>query len=117
MVEGYLSELSKRAVLRELSLDLEKEMGRERTAQLKVKEKEVEKLRAASKREDMAGLWRGYEALKGQLGAYFSEPEADGEKVSLDPLGMWRRAAMELGCHGTDPGDNGQGESLYEDGG
>jgi hypothetical protein len=44
----------------------------------------------------MAGLSRGYEALKGQLGAYFSEPEADGEKVSLDPLGTWRMAAMEL---------------------
>jgi hypothetical protein len=82
-VEGYLSELSKRAALRELSLDLEKEMDQERTAQLKVVEAEVEKLWAAFKRGDMAGLSKGYGALKGQLEMYNSELEVDkdGEKV------------------------------------
>jgi hypothetical protein len=97
-VEGCLRKLSKKAALRELSVDLEKEMERERTAQLKVMELEAEKLRAASKKGDMAGLSRGYGALKGQLEAYLSElvVDMDGEKVSLDPLGTWRRAAMGL---------------------
>jgi hypothetical protein len=85
--------LSKRAALGELSLDLEKEMAPGRTGQLKAMETEVEEPRVASRRGDMAGLLRGYKALKNQLNAYFTE---NGEKVSSDPLGTWRRDAMEL---------------------
>jgi hypothetical protein len=53
MIEGYISGLGKRVVFRELSLDLEKEMVPERTAQLKAMEVEVEKLWVASRR----GIW------------------------------------------------------------
>ncbi len=44
MIEGYINKLGKRVALRELSLDLEKEMAPVRTAPLKALEIEVEKL-------------------------------------------------------------------------
>ncbi len=45
-------------------------MAPERTAQLKIMEAEVEKLRAASSKGDMAGITRGHGALRDQLNAY-----------------------------------------------
>ncbi len=54
MIEGYISELGKRDVFRELSLDLEKEMASEGTAQLSAMEVKEEKLQAASRGGNMA---------------------------------------------------------------
>ncbi len=42
-IEGYCKDLGHRAMLRELSSDLEKDKGGERSAQLKVMEAEVGK--------------------------------------------------------------------------
>ncbi len=70
MIESYISELGKRVTLRELSLDLEKEMATERTAQLKTMEVEVEKLRTAFRGGNMASITQGYKALKDQLDKY-----------------------------------------------
>jgi hypothetical protein len=98
MIEGYISKLGKRAALQELSLDLEKEMALERTAQLKAMEVEVENLQAASSGGNMAGITRGYKALKDQLDVYLAglESNKDEEKVSSDPMGTWHKAAVEL---------------------
>jgi arginyl-tRNA synthetase len=70
MIESYISELGKRVTLRELSLDLEKEMATERTAQLKTMEVEVEKLWTAFRGGNMASITQGYKALKDQLDKY-----------------------------------------------
>jgi hypothetical protein len=98
LVEGYISGLGKRAAFRELSLDLEKVMAPERTAQLKAMESEVEKLWVVSGRGHMVGITRGHEAPRDQLNTYLKGLEADKnrEKVSLYPMGTWYKAAMEL---------------------
>jgi hypothetical protein len=46
----------------------------------------------------MAGIMQGYRALKDQLDTYLEGLEANkvGKKLSLDLLGAWYRAAMEL---------------------
>jgi hypothetical protein len=46
----------------------------------------------------MAGITHGYKTLKEQLDKYVEELEAnkEGERVSLDPMGAWYKAAMEL---------------------
>jgi hypothetical protein len=46
----------------------------------------------------MAGIMRGYKALKDQLGMYLTglEVDRDGEKVSSDRVGTWHMAAVEL---------------------
>ncbi len=46
-------------MLRELSADLKKERAAVRTARLKVMEVEVDKLRPAQRKGDMAGITRG----------------------------------------------------------
>ncbi len=58
----------------------------------------MEKLRAVSRGGNMAGITRRYKALKDQLEVYLGglEINKDGEKVSSDPLGAWRKAAVEL---------------------
>jgi hypothetical protein len=73
-------------------------MAPERMAQLKAMEVEVEKLWVASRRGDVAGIMRGYKALKDQLGMYLTglEVNRDREKVSSDRLGTWHMAAVEL---------------------
>ncbi len=55
-IKDYISRLGKRAALHKLSLDLEKEMAQERMMHLKTMEAEVEKLCAAWKGGDMAGI-------------------------------------------------------------
>jgi hypothetical protein len=102
MVEGHLKELSKRLALWELYVELEKEQAQERTAQLKVMEAEVDKLRATLKRGDMTGIAKGYSILRDQLDEYLEGLEADkeGDLVTLDPSGTWREAATNQG----DPG-------------
>jgi hypothetical protein len=55
--------LSKRVVIRELSVDLEKGRGAERPAQLKAMEAEVSRLQLARTWGDMAGIMRGHEAM------------------------------------------------------
>jgi hypothetical protein len=73
-------------------------MAPERTTQKKAMEVEVEKLWAASRKSNMAGITRGYKALKDQLYMYLVglETNKDGEKVSSDPLRTWHKAAVEL---------------------
>jgi hypothetical protein len=77
MVEDYLRKLGRRVALRELSLELEKEMALERTVQLKMMEAEVEKLRATSSKGYMAGIARGHGAWRDQLSAHLKALEAD----------------------------------------
>lgn len=59
MVEDYCKDLGNRAMLRELSTDLEKEKEAERMAQLGTMEIEVSKLKLACKQGDMGGIMRG----------------------------------------------------------
>jgi hypothetical protein len=98
MVEGHLKELSKRLALRELYVELEKERAEERTAQLKVMEAEVDKLRATLKRGDMTDIAKGYSILRDQLDEYLEGLEADkeGDLVTSDPSGTWHEAATNL---------------------
>jgi hypothetical protein len=65
---------------------------------LKTMEAEVEKLCAAWKGGDMAGITHGYKALKDQLDRYLRELEANknGKRVPSDPTGAWCRAATEV---------------------
>ncbi len=65
---------------------------------LKTMEAEVEKLCAAWKGGDMAGITHEYKALKDQLDRYLRELEAnkDRERVPSDPTAAWCRAATEL---------------------
>jgi hypothetical protein len=80
-VEDYLRKLGRRAALRQLATELEKEMALERTAQLKVMEAEVEKLWVVSRKGDMAGITK--------LDAYHRslETNRDRDMVSSDPRG------------------------------
>jgi hypothetical protein len=84
--------------LRELSAELERERASERTAQLKVMEAEVDKLRAVLKRGDMTGIAKGYSILKDQLDEYIKGLKADkeGDLLISDLSGTWREAAMNL---------------------
>jgi hypothetical protein len=77
IVEGYFKKLGRRVVLRELSIELEKEMVPKRMARLKVMEAEVDKLRIAFKKGDMTGIAKGYNTSKDQLDAYLKGLEAD----------------------------------------
>jgi DNA polymerase III delta prime subunit len=79
MVEDHFKGLSKKVVLRELSADLEKERSAERIAWLKVMEVEVDKLRTAHRKGDMAGIGRGHGVLKDQLNEYLKDVEPDEE--------------------------------------
>jgi hypothetical protein len=58
VIENYCKDLGHRAMLRELSGDLEKDRESERMAQLKTMETEVNKFKIADKQGDMAGLMR-----------------------------------------------------------
>jgi hypothetical protein len=46
----------------------------------------------------MAGITHGYRSLRDQLDRYRGSLEAakDGERVSLDPTGVWQQKATEL---------------------
>jgi hypothetical protein len=98
VVEDYLRRLGRRAALRELSLELEKQVMPERSVQLKAMEAEAEKLRVANSKGDMARIARGHDTLKSQLNVYLNSLKADkdGETVSSDPTGAWYKAAMAL---------------------
>jgi hypothetical protein len=96
MIE-YCKDLSNRAVLRELSVDLEKEREAERLAQLKAMEVEVGKLKEAGKWGDMASLMGVCEALAAQLKKYLKGIETDEEDgVSSELTGKWKKAAADL---------------------
>jgi hypothetical protein len=93
-IEDHCRDLGHRAMLRELSGDLEKDRENERVAQLRVMEAEVGKFKIADKQGDMAGLMRAKEALTAQLKEYLKGIEADEEGgVSLDISGKWGRVA------------------------
>jgi hypothetical protein len=97
MVEGYLKELNNKVMLRELSIDLEKEQAAERTTRLKVMEAEAGNLRTARRKGDMAGIMRGHGVLTAQLNEYLKNIEADEEGgVTSDPSGKWCVAALSL---------------------
>jgi hypothetical protein len=97
MTEDYCKDLGNRAMLRELSIDLEKEMGAERLAQLGAMEAEVGKLRVANEWGDMGSLMRGRQTLTVQLEEYLKGIETDEDKgVTLDLTGKWRKAAKDL---------------------
>jgi hypothetical protein len=97
MIEDYCKDLSNRVVLRELSVDLEKERESERLTRLKAIETEVGKLKEAGKRGEMAGLMRGSDTLTSQLREYLKGIEADEEDgVSSDTTGKWKKAAEDL---------------------
>ncbi len=68
MIEDCCKDLGNRAMLRELSQDLEKGREAERTTQLAAMEAEVSKLKLANRQKDMASMMRGREALSAQLG-------------------------------------------------
>jgi hypothetical protein len=96
-IEDCCKDLGHRAMLRELSGDLEKDRESERITQMKVMEEEVGKFKAADKRVDMAGLMRAKGTLAGQLMDYLKGIEADEEGgVSSDITGKWRKAALDL---------------------
>jgi hypothetical protein len=96
-IEDYSKDLGHRAMLRELSGDLEKDRENERMAQLKVMEAEVSKFKIADKQGDMAGLMRAKGALTAQLKEYLKGIEVDEEGgVSSDIMGKWRKAASDL---------------------
>jgi hypothetical protein len=105
-IEDYCKDLGHRAMLRELSSDLEKNREKERMAQLKIMEGEVGKLKIADERGDMAGLMQGKKALTAQLKEYLRGIEAEGwGGVASDTTGKWRRAAADLTrCHGAAQG-------------
>jgi hypothetical protein len=96
-IEGYCKDLGHRAMLMELSGDLEKDRERERSAQLKIMEAEVGKFKVASEQGDMASLMRVKGALTAQLKKYLDGIEADKEGgVSSDITGKWKKAALDL---------------------
>jgi hypothetical protein len=96
-IEGYCKDLGRRAALRELSGDMEKDREQERLIQLKAMEAEVSKFKAASKQGDMASLMRVKAALSAQLKKYLEDIEADKEDgVSSDITGKWKKAALDL---------------------
>jgi hypothetical protein len=70
MLEDYCKDLSNRAALRELSVDLEKEREVERLARLGAMKAEVGKIRAANKRGDMGNMMRDRKTLTAQLEEY-----------------------------------------------
>jgi hypothetical protein len=96
-IEGYCKDLGRRAMLRELSGDLEKDRERERLTQLKAMEAEVSRFKVASEQGDMASLMRVKGALYAQLKKYLDNIEADKEDgVSSDVAGKWKKAALDL---------------------
>ncbi len=96
-IEGYCTDLSWRAALRELSSDLEKDRERERLTQLEAMEVEVSKFKTARGKGDMASLMRVKAALSAQLKKYLDDIEADKEdRVSSDVTGKWKKAAQDL---------------------
>ncbi len=97
-VKEFISKLGREAALHELSLDLEKEAAPERLPQLKEMEVEVNKVLRALEEGNMAGITHGHRVLKDQLEKYHGGLDAvkDGEKVSLDPTGVWQQKAAEL---------------------
>jgi hypothetical protein len=97
VIDGYCKDLSRRAGLRELSNDLEKDKERERLAQLEAMEAEVSKFKVARAQGNMANLMRVKEALSAQLKKYLEDIEADVEGgVSSDVTGKWKKAALDL---------------------
>jgi hypothetical protein len=97
IIEGYCKDLGRRAMLRELSNDLEKDKERERLVQLKAMEEEVGKFKVAGGQCDMASLMRIKAALSAQLKKYLEDMEADKEGgVSSDVTGKWKKVAMDL---------------------
>ncbi len=87
-IEGYCKDLGRRAMLRELSGDLEKDRERERLVQLKAMEAEVSKFKVASGQGDMVSLMRVKAALSAQLKKYLDDIETDKEDgVSSDVTG------------------------------
>jgi hypothetical protein len=96
-IEDYCKDLGHRAMLRELSGDLEKDKDKERMAQTKIMEAELDKFKIAGKRGDMAGLIQTKKALTAQLKEYLRGIEADEEGgVTSDTTGKWRKAATDL---------------------
>ncbi len=97
LIEVYCKELKRRAELRELSNDLEKEKERERVVQLEAMEAEVSKFKVAKGPGDMANLIRVKGALSAQLKKYLEDIEADKEGgVSSNVTGKWKKAALDL---------------------
>jgi hypothetical protein len=95
IIEGYCNDLCRRAGLRELSNDKDKE--RERLVQLEAMEAEVSKFKVASTQGNMAHLMRVIEVLSAQLKKYLENIEADKEgRVSSNVTGKWKKAALDL---------------------
>jgi hypothetical protein len=97
VIDGYCKDLSRRAGLRKLSNNLEKDKEPERLAQLEAMEAEVSKFKVARAQGNMANLMRVKEALSAQLKKYLEDIEADEEGgVSSDVTGKWKKAALDL---------------------